>query len=128
MTEEILKRIDAVAAKLGVAAGEVWRIWVREGALSWIAPTLVISFFLIGTILTWRYHQRHFQVESHHEHGYGRTRDWSEWTDKTMVRFVLSVVISLVTVIIILSNGHTIVMSIWNPEALAIEQLRGILK
>jgi hypothetical protein len=52
MTEEILKRVDALAAKLGVAAGELWRILVTQAKLeSYYSIVWAVLFTTVAALL-----------------------------------------------------------------------------
>lgn len=48
LAAEVLTRIDAVAAKMGVAAGEVWNIWI---ATSWRPAVGVAIGFSVALLI-----------------------------------------------------------------------------
>ena len=48
MTEEILKRVDALAAKLGVAATQLWAVLVHQARVRLI--TDVVELFLFAAL------------------------------------------------------------------------------
>jgi uncharacterized membrane-anchored protein len=51
VTEEILKRVDALAAKLGVAAGELWRILVTQAKVeAWISAGWSVVFAIATAV------------------------------------------------------------------------------
>lgn len=67
METEILSRVDAVAAKLGVAATELWNIWL---ATSWtplgkvtMAMTITTLFVLVLSAVTWHCAKRFAQTD-----------------------------------------------------------------
>lgn len=57
--DEILKRLDAMAAKLGVAAGEVWRILVKQAFIDGVTDLIAGLLILIGSFLLGRFAYRH---------------------------------------------------------------------
>ena len=48
MTDEILKRLDALSAKLGVAAGHLWEILVRQARVDAFENVLLCILSLCG--------------------------------------------------------------------------------
>jgi cytochrome bd-type quinol oxidase subunit 1 len=75
ITEEVLKRIDALAAKLGVVAEHLWEVLVRQAAidgyvhLAWAAVLFVISTVLVT--VSYRLYKRAMQNDTNDGPGYG---------------------------------------------------------
>lgn len=66
MTDEVLKRIDALAAKLGVTADHIWSVLMRQARIEgiewvlWGTLWLIVgSYMLNRTLWMWRMEQTH---------------------------------------------------------------------
>jgi len=52
LTKELLSRLDALAAKLGVAADQLWAILVRQAQIEAIQDLIVFAFWC-ALLVTW---------------------------------------------------------------------------
>jgi hypothetical protein len=59
VTTEVLSRLDAIAAKLGVAAGQVWKMYLQQAEVvvyfNAIEMTLMLMVIVVGALNTRRY-------------------------------------------------------------------------
>lgn len=119
MNEEILKRIDALAAKLGVAGTELWRILIRQAGVDAIFDSLYIglsgiTICVLVKFLFW-----------------GLKRNEKKQDDDIIaicIISVISVIGILASIVFLLVNLNDLPTALFNPEYRALELLRNALR
>lgn len=118
MNQEVLSRLDALAAKLGVAANHLWGVLVRQAYVDALGSLL---FALIAAALTYGFYRVVL---------YGRAEKWYDGYDTELavvgtgvvgVGLVVCVVIALVQLVAGIQN-------VANPEYFALRHVLGALK
>lgn len=111
MQQEVLTRLDALAAKLGVAAGQMWDILVRQSWLvSGIMQTAVGAAFVIMAIVGLYF--------------MGTTDDWQEPKPRSVSGVVLAF-FGFLFAAILLSQG---IPHLINPEYYALKDILGAVR
>lgn len=52
MNQEILNRLDALAAKLGIASSHLWEVLVRQGQVELVQHLTAFAIFFVFTIMS----------------------------------------------------------------------------
>lgn len=118
MNEEILKRIDALAAKLSVTAAHLYGVLVKQAQMTayidgaWLLASLIV--FIIGYTVAKR--------------GFKMRDNWDDVPGVGIWLMVLGCVLSLTSIIVFTSNTAEFFTAIVNPEYLEIQQLGQLFK
>lgn len=115
----VLTRLDAVAAKLGVAADQLWDLWVRTGPLlTWtdVGLTAIVGFMLYRLN---RWLAKGYKAEN----GKGAYGDETPWMIGAILTGVGAVLCGVATVV---SIRYAIIVTV-EPRLYAIDQLKELL-
>ena len=113
LSEEVLSKLDALAAKIGVTVEQVWLWVVKQQYVDAIYYSITASIFIIITttmmILTKKY--------------------WEKIEKESLEGFFVGVniVVSIITIITI-SIALTAIPNVFNPEYWALKDLMGMIK
>jgi hypothetical protein len=128
LTEEILKRLDALAAKLGTTAEYLWGVLVKQGKVEGV---MQIAEFLILVVLTISFglFTKNY-LYPHYLEWQGKYTEFGGWRtqEKATVFYDLTWVGLVVTVIfmgVTLANAFDWVTPMFNPEYWALKQIIG---
>lgn len=125
ITQQVLERLDAVAAKLGVAAEHLWGVFVQqsiiEGAVTAIA--VILAAFVCYTTAFVTSHRRMR----------GNTKWWSTKGNEESPTFqgvlgVISITLSIILTWVILTSANDWTSKILNPEYFAWQEIQRIVK
>jgi uncharacterized membrane protein YraQ (UPF0718 family) len=129
LSKEVLTRLDAIAAKLGVAAGEVWRILLKQafvesvvqvvvGVLLAITAAIVVKWFYSRVLADQAFNAN---IKEEHSYDYYRAkRDPAGW----VTGMVLCSIAGLVAIGVAISG----ILGVMNPEYYALRELLSVLK
>lgn len=125
MKEEILKRIDALAEKLGVAASHIYSVYVHQAQINGIQELTWAAFWLAIAVLTAVVSIKNFkksQVVVLSEYGEERRTDQEKRRDALFLCVLFSFATGLLLFGFVseLSSAYT---SFLNPEYFAIHQI-----
>lgn len=109
MNEEILKRIDALAAKLGVAAEHVWGVLIKQARVE--AATDAVGFILSLVCAYWLIRWARYMLKT------GKDGDGIIW-----IPFALCAFFVLVAGI---GSFSSIPTNVFNPEYFALKTILG---
>lgn len=115
--QELLKRLDAVASKLGTTTEYLWRVLVKQGYVEAIATLCIIPVLLLCAYGCYVFVKKIWAV--------GVKDDW----DSPGPRFgvVFGIVGSIILVVVSACNAYYGVIQLLNPEYFALQQiLQGI--
>lgn len=115
--EELLKRLDGLADKLGLTVNHLWQIWTKQGyieayfAIFWIilaTPLVIFACFRIGKTID----------------------EMTEYNECSGKQAVSSVVLGFLAVIFLLTAllQCSDIAYLFNPELYALEQVKSILR
>jgi len=127
MKEELFTRLDAIAAKLGVAAEHLWGVLIRQvvvGAV-WQLVMLCVVFGVCFVLFRWWY--RCLRVIAKKE-GYATL--WGLVEEKEEAVFAYYIVLAAVVIVcatMFCVVGHNIVLGFVNPEYRALQLLRELI-
>jgi len=117
MGNEVLQRIDALAAKLGVAAGEVWKILVKQSVVeAWqqVATGVVFVLVMVAFIYFGRWCWKRYEESG----GYG------DWNTSALIAYSLA----LIPAVIAICSVITAISRFVNPEYYALQVILETLK
>lgn len=117
---ELLKRLDALTEKLGMGAGEAWRIFVHQAyveALSWLP---YLALWVLVAIVLFRF-STFCKIEATKDEDYADGANWIVGRGALLVAAMLS----LLGVAACLSSMFEI---LGNPEAYALKEIFARLK
>lgn len=119
---ELLKRLDAIAAKMGVGAGEAWRIFIHQAyieAWSWV-PFILAWVMCCGVAL--------YGASAFRKAGAKRMADgYSDCNDYTCSAWACRGV-AVIFFVAVMSCVSSMMMLALNPEAYALRELLFRLK
>jgi hypothetical protein len=104
MNQELLQRLDALAAKLGVASEKIWDVLVYQGHVAGIVGAVVAGISVIGFYAT-----------------YKLAKKYDGYDEGPIIFAVVVVCISILLLIIGIYNA----LYLLNPEYYAVEKLLG---
>ena len=110
--EIVMSRLDAVAAKIGVAAQHMWPVLVKQaqlGAYSAIAMTIVVLLLVLTLVIAG------FKMAG-------------EKSDASEICFAIAAAISVATLLVMTVEMLNIIGGICNPEYMALKDLVAMLK
>lgn len=119
LTNEVLKRIDALAAKLGTTGEYLWTVLVRQARVEAIQNivTVILSAIVIAVsiaVLKWGIRR---EVEN----------DW--WGEPgNITAIIASVTLAIVCTVIIIQLSNAIPTLLMNPEYWALKQVLEAMK
>lgn len=114
MTKEILERIDAIGAKLGVAAGHLYGVLVRQATVdAWRDMILAGVFGVFVGVCAWLVKKSIKEEFGHHDDGF--------------IAFV-SGIVGVGLAILMFVFAYTSVGEFMNPEFYAIHNILDALK
>lgn len=116
MNDEILKRIDALAAKLGVAGAELWRILVKQAKVDAISDVAwaIVSIAIIFGVIKLEY--------------WAVRRNEKEEDDWIIGITIISVIVGVTFLIVGIASLMDLPTALFNPEYRALELLKHAIK
>lgn len=122
---EVFKRLDVLGEKLGVAAGHLWYVLVRQGYAEAIASLvicvllmLVIVMMLKMVIPAWKQGLA-FSLEQ----GSDKIRYPKDWPPRILFPVILGTGISIISFVVLAVNAYAGVMYLVNPEYFALQKI-----
>ena len=110
LANEVMSRLDAVAAKFGVAAGQVWEILVRQAYIEgWMRLVLALAFSIVVLVAVVALHKTKRELLE---------CDWQ------VAVTLVSVVLSVATTILVYRGC----LFVWNPEYYAWREIALLMK
>lgn len=116
--QELFKRLDALGEKLGVAAGHIWAVLVRQGLAEAMGSLLLTILCLIGLVacikvLLWA-----------QKTGEATRRSPScDWNTRYIGWSATSIVCGIVAILALCFNSYKFVVWAINPEYFALEKV-----
>jgi hypothetical protein len=111
MNQEILNRIDALSAKLGVAAQVLWATYIRQARYEAVEEIVWATLESIGLYLLCRWAIRHFK----------------DFEDLLPI-YVIVAIFGVLLVIFIIFSLDGVVPQLLNPEYWAFKELMSAVK
>ena len=119
MNQEILDRIDALAAKLGVTSDALWAILVRQARVEACVDIVAMMLFMCLVIVGWVLYAKKSRA------GWER-EDWGSFTMMGVGQISAIVVLcaaSLAAIILLIFEGSSSVKALIAPEFWAYKHL-----
>lgn len=113
MTDQILQRIDALAAKLGVTAPYLWGVLIKQARVEVLTDAICMVVFSVGIYVCYRVGRRYATVTS------------EDGGDILCVLCVGAAMIMLVSLIVV---SRKISTPLFNPEFYALQQINELFK
>lgn len=113
MKEELLKRLDALAAKLGVASEHIWQVLVKQAGVAAVENLIGILIGVAVMILgPWLFQK-------------GRTTPKvnGDSTDLAVAQMVIGVVCLAVSVVVTIACVVSLPTLVMNPEYFALQKV-----
>ena len=133
--EMVTQYIDALAAKLGVAAEHVYEVMIKqmvfEGAVGLTASLLCL---ILSVLVLWKSIPAFLKAEKEHDlHLYGENYDRIKRSDaerRAMVALIISIifgVVGIASIGVVIIGGPQFLMQILNPEYYVIREILSAL-
>lgn len=119
MKEEIFKRIDLLAEKLGVASGHVWEVLVTQAKIDSYLNLFYALFFSVVAFVGVKHSIKKFNE--------AKNASYSE-EDFYFICGASLIVLSIFATIAALANIDNAVTGIFNPEYRALKAISNLLK
>jgi len=116
--QEIFKRLDVLADKLGVAAGHLWAVLVRQALATAVADLVIVFLSAIGLVIAIKVFLYGWKM--------GMEDDWDDGSN-----FFLSLCGGIGTVLALMgvfSYLYEGIMYLVNPEYFALQQILNLFK
>lgn len=113
LSEELLKRLDLVAGKMGQAGSYLWQLAVRQAYIEGVKAVLAVIFCAVllrtAYVLIPRFYAK------------GVEQDWDE--AMPLVGVILSCGVAFIAAIVLIVNTHIAVDALGNPQFFALRLL-----
>ena len=125
--QELLTRLDALAAKIGTTVGHLWQVLITQARVEAIVAAARVALSLVGVVACcfWLLSmiRRGRSGELTCDHGYHEGEAYAS----AIVEGVILVAVSLASVIMLLVNLAAFPTLLLNPEYWALQQIMGLL-
>ena len=123
IVQEVLSRVDAVAAKIGVGAGELWRILNKQAFVSGVQAEVISGMFVLGSVTClWQLVKAVKRLKAEKDElSYSKREELEGWALGMLIIGVLSGLVGGAV-------GISYIENFLNPEFVAFETLMGLLK
>jgi len=118
--QEIFKRLDALGEKLGVAAGHIWQVLVRQSIVEGIASLVLAVLGIIGLIVAIKV------IIWSQKTGEAKADANGDWPAHSLFWFCASLIGIVVSTISICINVYGCVTRLGNPEYFALEYIMSL--
>lgn len=115
---EVFKRIDALSEKLGIAAGHLWQVLVRQAIAEAVASIVLVVLCVVGIIVAVKIIRWAAKFGEANKDNYSR-----EWPPRAIVWTAISLVSLAVTIPGVFVNLYEAVMYLINPEYFALQRI-----
>ncbi len=131
MKEEIFKRIDALAVKLGVTAQYLWGVLVKQAGVEAVKDLVWAGFFTVGTAaLLYTAYKFLPRTWKRKEGKYGEQDYVYDWDQRDAAGCVgwTALVLGIICVIPALIFAGSAFTPLMNPEYWAFQEVMGLIK
>lgn len=112
MKEELLKRLDVLAAKVGVASEHMWGVLVRQAYIEGISVLVATLLVAIGSVFIWRQF-----VKSN-----------GAYDDLDVLWLIAGTISTIIGIVFLVISVDLVPTAIFNPEYYALKQILTVLR
>jgi len=128
---EIFQRIDALASKLGVASGELWRILCQQGfvaSLIWITASVILFIALLASVKFLHSTLIGLSKPENRHNEYNNNIINESYVVRTVISVIVTAGLTVAFACVFFSHLEVIYTGFFNPEYYAFTQIKDLLK